>query len=256
MGVLSFAGAPGPLLITAGTVGVLWVFCGCTVGGSPSLLHQSQRDPAQPPAKLQFTSVRRSIYLDPKQALTLRLYQKSWKVISFSGDTCALPIIIIIIIIIQTQTLRGRALFYLIIAPPVQTLSFDFSGSPIFLPTRIAFQTRRPSSLFAETRGAFHSFVERRNFRGPPLTRRLRSTSALPTIMAELESPQEQDHASKLPFTAEYGGSNGDSSGESTGPRDLDDSDSYKPIGPPATRKEVWSYYAYYAGNNGIGSYQ
>jgi hypothetical protein len=76
--------------------------------------------------------------------------------------------------------------------------------------------------------------------------------------MAELA--QEQDHASKLPFTAvaapEYGGSNGDSSGESTGPRDLDDSDSYKPIGPPATRKEVWSYYAYYAGNNGIGSYQ
>jgi hypothetical protein len=29
-----------------------------------------------------------------------------------------------------------------------------------------------------------------------------------------------------------------------------------KPIGPPATRREVWAYYAYYAGNNGIGSYQ
>lgn len=24
----------------------------------------------------------------------------------------------------------------------------------------------------------------------------------------------------------------------------------------PATRKELWSYYAYYAGNNGIGSFQ
>ncbi|RAL68785.1 hypothetical protein DID88_007476 [Monilinia fructigena] len=26
--------------------------------------------------------------------------------------------------------------------------------------------------------------------------------------------------------------------------------------GPPATRRELWSYYAYYAGNNGIGSFQ
>lgn len=26
--------------------------------------------------------------------------------------------------------------------------------------------------------------------------------------------------------------------------------------GPPATRKELYSYYAYYAGNNGIGSFQ
>lgn len=25
---------------------------------------------------------------------------------------------------------------------------------------------------------------------------------------------------------------------------------------PPATRKELYSYYAYYAGNNGIGSFQ
>ena len=24
----------------------------------------------------------------------------------------------------------------------------------------------------------------------------------------------------------------------------------------PATRRELWSYYAYYAGNNGIGSFQ
>lgn len=28
------------------------------------------------------------------------------------------------------------------------------------------------------------------------------------------------------------------------------------PYGTPATRKELWSYYAYYAGNNGIGSFQ
>jgi len=30
----------------------------------------------------------------------------------------------------------------------------------------------------------------------------------------------------------------------------------YIPQGPPASRKEVWSYYSYYAGNNGIGSFQ
>lgn len=29
-----------------------------------------------------------------------------------------------------------------------------------------------------------------------------------------------------------------------------------KDTGPPATKKELWSYYAYYAGNNGIGSFQ
>lgn len=26
--------------------------------------------------------------------------------------------------------------------------------------------------------------------------------------------------------------------------------------GPPATRKEVWSYYSFYAADNGIGAYQ
>lgn len=30
----------------------------------------------------------------------------------------------------------------------------------------------------------------------------------------------------------------------------------HKPSGVPATRKELWAYYAYYAGNNGIGSFQ
>jgi len=29
-----------------------------------------------------------------------------------------------------------------------------------------------------------------------------------------------------------------------------------KKSGPPATRTEVLSYYAYFAGNNGIGAYQ
>jgi hypothetical protein len=28
------------------------------------------------------------------------------------------------------------------------------------------------------------------------------------------------------------------------------------PHSTPATRRELWSYYAYYAGNNGIGSFQ
>lgn len=30
----------------------------------------------------------------------------------------------------------------------------------------------------------------------------------------------------------------------------------HAPKGPPASNKEVWSYYAYYAANNGIGCYQ
>lgn len=29
-----------------------------------------------------------------------------------------------------------------------------------------------------------------------------------------------------------------------------------EPVGPPATTKEVWAYYTYYAGNNGIGAFQ
>jgi hypothetical protein len=39
-------------------------------------------------------------------------------------------------------------------------------------------------------------------------------------------------------------------------PRELQDLDQYTSKGAPATKKEVWSYYAYYAGNNGIGSFQ
>ena len=30
----------------------------------------------------------------------------------------------------------------------------------------------------------------------------------------------------------------------------------HAPTGPPASNKEVWSYYAYYAANNGIGCFQ
>lgn len=37
---------------------------------------------------------------------------------------------------------------------------------------------------------------------------------------------------------------------------EIRDLDQYLPQGPPATKKEVLSYYAYYAGNNGIGSFQ
>jgi hypothetical protein len=39
------------------------------------------------------------------------------------------------------------------------------------------------------------------------------------------------------------------------GPHDLDHY-SYDKNDPPATKKELYSYYAYYAGNNGIGSFQ
>lgn len=34
------------------------------------------------------------------------------------------------------------------------------------------------------------------------------------------------------------------------------DESSYGSDSRPATRREVWAYYAYFAGNNGIGSYQ
>ncbi|CZS93364.1 related to AUT4-breakdown of autophagic vesicles inside the vacuole [Rhynchosporium graminicola] len=43
---------------------------------------------------------------------------------------------------------------------------------------------------------------------------------------------------------------------DSTPPHDTHDLDQYNPVSPPATKKEVYSYYLYYAGNNGIGSFQ
>lgn len=46
------------------------------------------------------------------------------------------------------------------------------------------------------------------------------------------------------------------SSFASSKPHNIKDIDPHTAQGPPATKKEVWSYYAYYAGNNGIGSFQ
>ncbi|CZR54319.1 related to AUT4-breakdown of autophagic vesicles inside the vacuole [Phialocephala subalpina] len=68
----------------------------------------------------------------------------------------------------------------------------------------------------------------------------------------------EDDHISKLAFTAVAAPGPG-SSDESTtphNPHEIRDLDQYIPVGAPATKKEVISYYAYYAGNNGIGSFQ
>ena len=70
---------------------------------------------------------------------------------------------------------------------------------------------------------------------------------------------KEQDYIDKLPFTAVAAPDPTDSSRDSTSAREVHeprDLDHYKVSGPPATRKEVASYYAYYAGNNGIGSFQ
>lgn len=70
---------------------------------------------------------------------------------------------------------------------------------------------------------------------------------------------EEQDHISKLPFTAVAAPDRGDSSRGSTSAQELrepHDLDHYNSSSPPATAKEVASYYAYYAGNNGIGSFQ
>ncbi|KAI9738152.1 MAG: hypothetical protein M1818_005581 [Claussenomyces sp. TS43310] len=62
-----------------------------------------------------------------------------------------------------------------------------------------------------------------------------------------------QEHIDKLAFTAVAAPDPESSPQGPLAPEDLDD---YAPVGAPATRKEVLSYYAYYAGNNGIGSFQ
>ncbi|KAN0115027.1 MFS general substrate transporter [Hyaloscypha variabilis] len=72
---------------------------------------------------------------------------------------------------------------------------------------------------------------------------------------SDYEPEGEQDHISKLAFTAVAAPDPGLSSGE-TGPYEIRDLDQYVAKGAPATTKEVISYYAYYAGNNGIGSFQ
>lgn len=75
--------------------------------------------------------------------------------------------------------------------------------------------------------------------------------------MSAKASVEETDSigAPKLPFTATAVPEPGSFSGSSN-PHGIKDLDQYSPQGPPATRKEVWSYYTYYAGNNGIGSFQ
>ena len=63
----------------------------------------------------------------------------------------------------------------------------------------------------------------------------------------------QEDHVDKLAFTAVAAPGSIDSK---TNPHEIRDLHQYVPKGEPATQKEVISYYAYYAGNNGIGSFQ
>lgn len=75
--------------------------------------------------------------------------------------------------------------------------------------------------------------------------------------MAEVDykSEGQDDHISKLAFTA-VAAPGPASPSSPTSRHDIKDLDQYVPQGAPATTKEVWSYYSYYAGNNGIGSFQ
>ncbi len=70
----------------------------------------------------------------------------------------------------------------------------------------------------------------------------------------EFKSEPAQDPISKSEVgvvALEQGSSN-----NSTAPHGIQDLHQYVPQGAPATVKEVYSYYLYYAGNNGIGSFQ
>ena len=60
----------------------------------------------------------------------------------------------------------------------------------------------------------------------------------------DYEPEGEQDHISKLAFTAVAAPDPGSVSGE-TGPYEIRDLDQYVAKGAPATTKEVVSYYAY-----------
>lgn len=62
-------------------------------------------------------------------------------------------------------------------------------------------------------------------------------------------------HVDKASFTSVAAPENA-SSNDSRILCEIRDQDAKDPVGAPATRKEVWSYYCYYAGNNGIGSFQ
>lgn len=63
-----------------------------------------------------------------------------------------------------------------------------------------------------------------------------------------------QDPIDKLAFTAVA--APGSSEGSEKSPRDVAELDFYRHSGPPATNKEVWSYYLFYAADNGIGTFQ
>ncbi|KAF8864252.1 MFS general substrate transporter [Acephala macrosclerotiorum] len=77
-------------------------------------------------------------------------------------------------------------------------------------------------------------------------------------IKGEYLPEGEGDHISQLAFTAVAapGPGSNDESPTPHHPYEIKDLDQYIPVGAPATKKEVISYYAYYAGNNGIGSFQ
>jgi hypothetical protein len=66
----------------------------------------------------------------------------------------------------------------------------------------------------------------------------------------EKKNPREAD-VTELPFKAVADPNPDDSV---NGSNELSNVDHH--IGPPATRKEIFSYYLYFAGNNGIGSFQ
>ncbi|PBP28854.1 hypothetical protein BUE80_DR000089 [Diplocarpon rosae] len=65
----------------------------------------------------------------------------------------------------------------------------------------------------------------------------------------------EPTSISKLPFIA-VAAPGPASSSVSAPPHQTRHLDPDTPVGAPATSREVWSYYSYYAGNNGIGSFQ
>ncbi|KAH6681508.1 autophagy-related protein 22-like protein [Halenospora varia] len=74
---------------------------------------------------------------------------------------------------------------------------------------------------------------------------------------AEYKPEGQEDHIDKLAFSA-VAAPNPDSTAGSalSQPHEIRDLDHYASKGEPATKKEVYSYYTYYAGNNGIGSFQ
>lgn len=71
-----------------------------------------------------------------------------------------------------------------------------------------------------------------------------------------ITSKNEVAHPTKLPFTS-VAAPDPAARNDALGPSDLDHYDSSNAkVNVPATKKEVASYYSYYAGNNGIGSVQ